>query len=297
MPSGSTQAPAVGVDRLQPGDHAFLGFSNDDERWDILGVFAQQGLARDEKVLLLVDAGHAPAQVAARVTGGTIQGRRAIGRGQLVVAATPRLGPGGLDAGRLADALRLMPGAAPGEPSAQEYSGLRCATEMGRALTALESLDQALEYETALHEALAAAQDNQRYTSLCHWDEREFAGSPVMDVLRAMHPVTLLDRDGTLQVTPTANGVRLTGDSDLCTRAEFDAALRALAGQQHGTLVLDITDLSFLDACSAGAVLRLAADLVPPRRLEVRCRNHHRRMLHLLGGRPIRQLSIVTVQL
>jgi hypothetical protein len=297
MPSGSREVSAVGVDRLQPGDHAFLAFSNDDERWDILGVFAQQGLARDEKVLLLVGAGHAPAQVAARVAGGTIQGRRAIGRGQLVVAATPGLRPGALDTGRLADAARLMLGAAPGEPTAAGYSGLRCASEMAGVLTASPSADDALEYETALHEALSAAYDNQRYTSLCHWDERAFGDSPVMDAVRAMHPVTLLDRDGTLQVTPTASGIRLTGDSDLCTRDEFGAALRALAGQPHGTLVLDITDLSFLDACSAGAVLRLAAELVPPRRLEVRCRNHHRRMLHLLGGRPIRQLSIVTVQL
>jgi len=118
-----------------------------------------------------------------------------------------------------------------------------------------------------------------------------------MEAVRAIHPVTLLDRGGTLHVALTAAGVRLTGDSDLSTRAEFDAALCTLAGQSRETLVLDIADLSFLDACSAGAVLRLAANLVPPRRLEVRCRNHHRRMLNVLGGRTLRQLSIVTARL
>jgi hypothetical protein len=292
MPSGSRQVSAVGVDRLQPGDHAFLAFSNDEERWDLLGVFTQQGLARDEKVLLLVDTAQAPARVAARVTGGTIQARRAIGRGQLVVSAMPGSGAAGFAAGRLAEVARQTDAVA-----GERYSGLRCATQMPGTLTPLESPDRAVEYEAALHQTLAAAHRGQRYTSLCHWDEREFGDSPMMDAVRASHSVTLLDRDGTLHVTPTVSGIRLTGDSDLCTRAEFGAALGTLASLPHATLVLDITDLSFLDACSAGAVLRLAAGLTPPRRLEVRCRNHHRRMLHLLGGRPIRQLSIVTTRL
>jgi hypothetical protein len=295
MPSGSRgdgQPAAVGVDRLQPGDHAFLAFSNDEERWHILGVFVQEGLARDEKVLLLVDTAHTPATVAARVGGGATRARQAAGRGQLVVSVIPRPDAGGFFAGRLAEVARRSAPAA-----GERFGGLRCATEMSGALTSAAGLDLAVEFETALHQTLSAAHENRPYTSLCHWDEREFGAGPVMDAVRAIHPVTLLEREGTLHVTPTADGVRLTGDSDLCTRSEFDAALDALAALPHRTLVLDITDLSFLDACSAGAVLRLAAGLTPPRRLEVRCRSHHRRMLHLLGGRPIRQLSIVTVRL
>lgn len=291
MPSGARHA--VGVDRLQPGDHAFLAFSDEDERWDILNVFTQQGLARGEKVLLLVNGAHAPERVAARVAGGPAAARRATGQGRLVVSDTPRLRPGGFAAARLADAAGQMAEAVVGEG----YSGLRSATEMSLALTPLESLDQAVEFETALHESLLFAGGSRRYTSLCQWDEREFGDTPVLDAVRAIHPVTLLDRDGMLHVTVTATGIRLTGDSDLSTRAEFGAALRLLAGQPGDTLVLDIADLSFLDACSAGAVLRLAAGLASPRRLEVRCRNYHRRMLHLLGGRTIRQLSIVTSRL
>lgn len=292
MPSGARHAPAIGVDRLQPGDHAFLAFSDDDERLDILGVFTQQGLARGEKVLLLVDVAVPPERVAARVAGGTVAARRATARGQLVVSDTRRFCPGG-DAARLADSARQMADAVAGEG----YSGLRSATEMSRALTPLHSVDQAVEYDAALHESLLGAGGGRRCTSLCQWDEREFGGAEVLDGVRAIHPVTLLDRDGTLHITVTAAGVRLTGDSDLSTRADFDAALRLLAGQPGDRLVLDITDLSFLDACSAGALLRLAAGLVPPQRLEVRCRNHHRRMLHLLGGRSIRQLSVITARL
>jgi hypothetical protein len=101
---------------------------------------------------------------------------------------------------------------------------------------------------------------------------------------------------GTLHVTCTDGGIRLTGDSDLSTRKEFSAALRMLedmrvpAGQ---ALILDLSQLSFLDANSAGAILRLAAGLSRPRRLEVWCRAHHQRMLSVLGARSVRQLTIV----
>jgi MEDS: MEthanogen/methylotroph, DcmR Sensory domain len=293
MRAETRQAAAVGVDRLQPGDHAFLAFSNDDERWDILGVFTQQGLARGEKVLLYTGVADAPEKVAARVAGGGAAARRATGRGQLATSGAPRFAPGGFDAARLAQQARDALDAA----LRDGHTGLRLAAEMSVALTPFDSPDQAVEYETALHRALFGAGRDRRLTALCHWDEREFGHTPAMAAVRAIHPVSLLERGGTLHVALTQAGVRLTGDSDLSTRDDFDAALFVLAELPHDALVLDIADLSFLDACSAGAVLRLAAELIPPRRLEVRCRNHHRRMLHLLGGRSIRQLSIVTTRI
>ena len=61
--------------------------------------------------------------------------------------------------------------------------------------------------------------------------------------------------------------------------------------------MLDISDLSFLDAHSASAVLRMAAALPAPRRLEVWCRSAQRRMLHTLGARSLPRLSIVTKRL
>ena len=90
MPSGSRRAAAVGVDRLQPGDHAFLAFSDDEERWDILSIFTQQGFARDEKVVLLVDVTHSPAEVAARVAGSEAAARISVRR--LSMAAVCHIG-------------------------------------------------------------------------------------------------------------------------------------------------------------------------------------------------------------
>jgi hypothetical protein len=293
MPDQGVHGRTVGVDRLRPGDHAFLAFRDDTERWDILGVFTQQGLMRDEKVLLLVDADHQPGPVAARVAGGTAAARHVVRTGQLVVSNAPRFTRGRFDARRLVEGVRRRIDTC----IADGFSGLRGASEMSLALAPVDCLDQAVEYETALHDALFAGQADPSYTALCYWDERLFGAMPAMAAAHAVHPVTVLPRAGALHVVVTVDGVTLTGDSDLVNRAQFDAALRKLGEVQRATLVLDITSLSFLDAYSAGAVVRLAAGLVAPQLLEVRCRNVHRRMLHLLGGRPLRRLSIITESL
>lgn len=284
---------AVGVDRLRPGDHAFLGYADDDMLWEILSVFTQQGLAHGEKVGLLVDVDRAPDWVAARVAGGTPTAAKALRSGQLVVSNAPRFARGGFDAGRLVEGVRRRLDTA----SAEGFTGLRSASEMSLALAPVDHLGQAVEYETTLHKSLFAGERNPRYTGLCFWDERLFGGTDAMEAARAVHPVTVLPRPGTLHATVAGNLVRVSGDSDLPNRASFEAALLKLGGLHAATLVLDITDLSFFDAHSAGAVLRLAAGLTAPQRLEVRCRNAQRRVLHLLGGRSVSQLSVITTRL
>jgi MEDS: MEthanogen/methylotroph, DcmR Sensory domain len=299
MPSGSRQATPVGVDRLQPGDHAFLSFSDDAERWDILRIFTQQGLARDERVFLSVATERPPAEVAARAAGGTSAARGALSSGQLVVSDPPRLHPGAFDASQFVAASRERLGAA----SADGFVGVRIANELSPAPAPFDTLDQVVTFEKAVDETLAESA-GVRYTALCNWDERRFGDGTVIDAVRAIHPVTILPTPGALHVARTVSGgIRVTGDSDLSTRGEFVTALRLLenpgarTGPPAQELVIDISDLSFLDAYSAGAVLRLAAGLSPPCRLQVRCRAHHRRLLYVLGGKSVRQLSIVTDRL
>ena len=283
---------AVGVDRLQPGDHAFFAYSDDQTRWEILALFTQQGFARDEKVGLLVDVGHSPGWVAERVAGGAAAARRALRDGRLTVSNAPRFERGEFDAARLVEGARRRLDTV----LAEGYTGLRSASEMSLALAPIEHLGQAVEYEIALHASLFSGQST-RYTALCYWDERLFGGTDAMKEARSVHPVIVLDRLGALHATVSGNRVSITGESDLASRTEFDEALRSLAGLPGTTLVLDITDLSFFDAHSAGAVVRLAAGLTPPRRLEVHCRSSQRRLLHLLGGRSLEQLLIITTRL
>ncbi len=293
MPAEGLHGRVVGVDRLEPGDHAFWAYPDDDTRWEVLSVFVQRGFERDEKVGLLIDAGKSPEWVASRVAGGTAAGRRALRDRQLVVSSRPRFARGGFDAGRMVEGARRRIDTV----LAEGFSGLRSASQMSLALAPVEHLGQTVEYEAALHGTLFTGQPKQHFTALCFWDERVFGGTPAIDDVRSVHPVTLLPRLGALHTAMFSQGVSLSGESDLANRDSFDQALRSLAAVAGTTLVLDITDLSFFDAHSAGAVLRLAAGLAPPRRLEVRCRGVQRRLLHLLGSRAVSQLSIITMRL
>jgi hypothetical protein len=293
MPSGSRQAPSVGVDRLQPGDHALLTYSGDEERWEILNVFTQEGFARGEKVFILIDVDESPEEVAPRLAGDAAKARHATGQGQLVVSNRPGFAPGEYDPEALVARTRERIAAALREG----YRGLRSARETSLALTPVDDWRQFVEYETILQESLFATGEGRRFTAMCQYDMRRFGGIPAMDAIREVHPVTVLDRPGTLHVSLIADGLRITGEVDLSTRDEFTAAMRQLSALDGPTIVLDIADLSFLDAYSAGAILRLANGLTRPRRLEVRCRSYQRRLLHMLGSRSIRQLSIVTERL
>lgn len=293
MPAEDLHGRALGVDRLQPGDHAFFAYSDDDMCWEILSVFTQHGFARDERVALLVDVGYSPDWVAERVAGGASAARRALRDRRLVVSNAPRFARGGFDAARLVEGARRRLDTV----LAEGFTGLRSASEMSLALAPIDHLGQAVEYEIALHASLFPGHQGSRYTALCYWDERLFGGTDAMKEARSVHPVMLLPSLGTLHSTVSGNRVSLTGESDLASRTEFDAALVSLASLPATTLVLDITDLSFFDAHSAGAVLRLAAGLTSPQRLEVQCRSTQRRLLHVLGGRSLKQLSIITMRL
>ena len=297
MPAEDRAGRAVGVDRLQPGDHAFLAFSDDEDRWDVLTVFTQQGFARNEKVALLIDVGHSPAWVAARVTGGAAAARGALRERRLVVSGTPRFERGKFDAARLVEGVLRRIGTA----RAEGFSGLRSASEMSLALAPVDHLGQAVEYEAALHAALfrgqCRAEPDARFTALCQWDVRLFGQTEAMAAARDIHPLVLLPQLGTLHAALAGSQLIVTGDSDLNSRAEWDRALRSLAARPADTLVLDLSDLSFFDAHSAGAVLRMAAALPAPRRLEVWCRSAQRRMMHTLGARSVARLSIVTKRL
>ena len=230
MLSGSREPAPVGVDRLQPGDHACLAFSDDDERWEVIGDFARHGFARGEKVCLSVDATGGVDHVAALAAGGESAARTALASGQLVVSRALRFGSGGLDPGPLAArALRHLENAA-----AEGFSGVRSANEFSLAAGILEDV---VEFEKALHQALAAPADGPRYTALCHWDDRRreqgasLTGSgPDMDAIRVLHPVTVISRPGTLHVRWTAEGIRAA------TEAVAEAA--GLLGASRRVLVL-----------------------------------------------------------
>lgn len=293
MPSQRRRATLAGVDQLRPGDQAFTTFADDAERWATLGLFTRLGLARGEKVILSLDTDR-PDEVAAEMAGGADAARDAIGGGQLVVSDAPpfRGDPAATGPGQIAEQARscLADAAAAG------FSGVRAGCDLSASLEAHGGLGRLVELERAAHRELMAADTQDRFTALCQWDERRLAGDPDLDTARWLHPVTVLPSPPGLRVTRTPTGILLTGDADLSCREEFSAALETLGHIRppEGPLVLDLSKMAFLDAHSVGAVLRLAAGLPAPQRIEVRCREHHRRMLNVLGAHTIPRLTIIT---
>lgn len=294
MSSQRRRATLAGVDQLRPGDHAFTTFTDDAERWAVLGLFTRLGLARGEKVMLSLGTDRPRDEVTAQIAGGTDIARAAIDRGQLVVAEAPPFGADPAEAGSGEIARRAR--ARLEDAAAEGFSGVRAGCDLSASLGAFGGMSQLVEFERAAHRELMAADARSRFTALCQWDERHLATDADLDAVRWVHPVTVLPAPPGLRVTRTATGILLTGDADLSCREEFNSALGMLKEIQpaDGPLILDLSKMSFLDAHSIGAVLRLAAGLPAPRRLEVRCREHHRRMLNVLGSRSIPQLTIVT---
>ena len=192
MAADARPGRTVGVDRLEPGDHAFLGYADDEQRWDILRAFTQQGLDRDEKVFLLVDVGYSRWWVASRVTGDAVAARRAVRSGRLVVSNTPRFARGRFDARRLVEGARRRIDTV----LAEGFSGLRSASEMSLALAPVDHLGQAVEYETTLHAELFTGVRDRTFTALCCWDERVFGRTAAMADARAVHPVIVLPGSG-----------------------------------------------------------------------------------------------------
>jgi hypothetical protein len=103
------------------------------------------------------------------------------------------------------------------------------------------------------------------------------------------------DRDFRFSIS--GNRLSVAGESDLRTEEALEGALLALGKVPATLLVLDITGLSFASINSLCAVLQFAEDLNAPRQLEVRCSSRFERLLLLLEGNSISQLSITTLLL
>ena len=45
----------LAVERMRLGDHAFAHYADDDVRWEVPAAFTYRGLARGEKVIVMMD--------------------------------------------------------------------------------------------------------------------------------------------------------------------------------------------------------------------------------------------------
>ncbi|MFD4477831.1 MEDS domain-containing protein [Streptomyces sp. NPDC058471] len=281
----SSVTRTVSVTRMNSGDHACLGFDDDETRWELRAAYADIGLSRGEQVVFFTDRTTTPALAAERLSVGGFPLGPALMDGRLaVVNEVPGFDPDtGFDPDERAKTWAELTNRARHDG----FSGIRVVGDMGWA--AGPGVDQELlvEYETGLSPLFAEI----GFTAICEYDRRKF-GDGLLDRVRHAHPKQVLRHLGALDITRTGTELRVSGDVDLATREEFDSALaQALTGPDRPR-VLDLSELCFMDVHAASTLVRLAGGLPRDHLLAVRSRPEQDRVIRLCGAVDVPQLGL-----
>ncbi len=268
----------IPVDRLEPGDHACLTFSDPDERLDLLTAFVEAGLARGDKVICFTDETDETDEAKPPKTFVPVQRMRWWAEGEQPDAkAMVR---------RLADEVARA--------EDEGRTGLRITTDMCWATRPQAGAEQLLAFENEV----AALFADGRLTAVCQYDRESF--DPVTLAYAArVHPrtvaATVYHHDAVLRICRqhVPPGVRVTGELDYARAGALRDAL-AEAVRLDPDVHLNLNQLRFVDAGAAGVILRAAAGLPAGRRMFVVCPAPIRRTLDLAGARAVPQLKMVS---
>ncbi|MFH8981519.1 MEDS domain-containing protein [Streptomyces varsoviensis] len=278
----------IPVQRMRPGDHAFVSYEDDEGPWGVLTAFAWTGLGRGEKVMLFPTPGLPESEVLDRLDAWGPAASAARRRGQIVLSSMRSL----ILPHRKFTPERQWEGITTETERAvrEGYQGFRAYIDMHWVADLDADIETMLYRETHADHLFETAP----YSEICAYDRRAFSGE-VLDAMAAAHPRNLLERLGSLRVVHADDGVvRLTGDADLATRAEFTAALKAAMARTPvaGRLLVDLTDLNFLGVGCAADLLLVAERAEGGRRIEVRCDAFQARTLRRLGAGSNRRLAV-----
>ena len=263
----------LAVDRMRLGDHAFAHYADDDVRWEVPAAFIYRGLARGEKVIVMMDPACSADDAIERLTahGGSADEARA--GGQLVFSSMREL----ISPDKSFTALRQMSRLREEtERSCQEgFAGLRAVIDMAWIHDLGTDVEDVMRREKHANSLFGS----RRYAEICAYDRRCF-DSGVVEEMRLSHPVALLERPGDLQAHHAPGELWLIGDADVVTgdilRAAVSLAIAAPPGRQA---LVDLTRLCFLSAGCAGDLLRLIGQASACDKVVVRCRPPQTRIL------------------
>lgn len=267
---------AVGQMRL--GDHAFAHYADDDARWEVPAVFAYRGLARGEKVIVMMDPAVPADEAFERLAACQGSAGDARASGQLVFSSMRELiGPR-----EPFTALRQMAMLLEEIERArwEGFAGLRAVIDMAW----VQDLGVDVASVTRREKHADWLFSGRRYAEVCTYDRRRFDPG-VLEDMRTSHPVALLERPGDLQAHQGPGELFLIGDADMATEGDFRAIVgAALAASRGGRVLVDLTRLCFLSAGCAGDLLRLAGQAGACEEVVVRCRPIQARTLRRLGA-------------
>ncbi|GGW94484.1 MEDS domain-containing protein [Streptomyces noursei] len=277
----------IPVQRLRPGDHAFVGYGDDEVRWETVTAFVRLGLARGEKVLVLPCPDVSEEEVLARIDFPSRSTVRARERGQLVVTSMRELIRPDVEftAARQMGRLRL----ATDRATAEGYTGLRAFIDMGWVAALGADVATVARRETGAGALFAG----RPYTEVCAYDRRRFDRSMLAAMERA-HPHAVLERLGSLRaVRAPDEALCFVGEADAANRSAFVRSLEIALARTAATrrLTVDLTRLHFLSVGCAVGLLTLARGATGHDLVEVRCDRGQRQMLRRLGADAVPRLA------
>ena len=291
MTESADESPrTVPVERLRLGDHSYMAFTDVEARWQVLTTYTRTGLARGEKVLLLLDPSDlSDDDAVARMDRGSGHVEAARDSGQLVIERNTSvyLPDGHFDKERQVE----MYAAELDRVRLEGWPGLRVAGDMSWALRPGVDLDEVVNYEASFEPMFA----DRRLSALCWYDQRQFSEHMVAAMGR-VHPIQVMDRLDAVKVTRFPNGRRITGFAELSTSEEFIETLReALKQPDAGApfhIELDLTDLSFMEAYCAAQLISFAATLPEGSKVTIRCGPVLELVLRGLGSDAVPQVEL-----
>ena len=269
-------AHTLAVEQMRLGDHAFAHYADDDVRWEVPAVFARQGLAHGEKVIVMMDPACSADDACERMAayGGGADDARA--SGQLVFSSMREL----IRPDKSFTALRQMGRLRQEtERACQEgFAGLRTVIDMAWVKDLGTDVEDVMRREKHADSLFGS----RRYAEICTYDRRWFDPA-VVEEMRVSHPVALLERPGDLQAHHAPGELYLIGDADMVTGDIFRAAVSvAFDAPPGGQVMVDLTRLCFLSAGCAGDLLRLIGQASACDKVVVRCRPPQARILRRL---------------
>jgi anti-anti-sigma factor len=281
---------AVPVDRLSPGDHACLTFTDAEERLDILAAFVAGGIDQGDKVICFTDS----------------IGVDDLGD-ELLTREVPVDEP--LRAGRFAIVRSDRSWASAGRPHAAEmiehlatelrtaeqqgYPGLRVTVDACWASRPQAGAEELLAFESEVGRLFASG----RLTTICQYDRQTF--DPVTLAFAArVHPrtvaATVYHEDPVLRICRqhVPPGVRVAGELDW-TRADALAGALAEAVRLDRDIHLNLNGLRFIDAGAASVIIQAAVNLPDDRRMFVVCGEPIDRVLTAAGCADVPHLRLL----
>ncbi|HEX7744497.1 MAG TPA: MEDS domain-containing protein [Micromonosporaceae bacterium] len=150
------------------------------------------------------------------------------------------------------------------QASREGYAGVRAVGDMSWGLRPIAGAERLKSYEEQVNRVFSDGFG----MAVCLYDRRLFTGGQ-LNQFSSVHPGTMRPGAGSdwvplLRMARTTDpyGVRLAGEADLSNRESLQALLRELLedGARHDTpVVVDLTDVTFVDSTTARALARAVA--------------------------------------